>query len=166
MNWTDRLGGVLLQYAHPQPNELFPNIEDDFTTLTDRAPKKAIENGLIAAFRDENTRAFADMVVDLFTHSDAPQRAGLLMVLVPYISRESKTVLADGGLFDFPVGSLQIRPDRMMEISHEAVFLIASEAERRHRSGTIEAVSAFYAYHLAAGIPRENQRVRHRRARS
>ena len=149
MKWTDRLGGVLLQYAHARPNQLFPDIEDDFARTIERAPKDVIENGLIAAFRDENTRIFPDLVVELFTHSDAQLRAELLMVLLPYISRESKAVLADGGLFDFPFGSLHIRPDRMMEISPEAVSLMANEAEQRHRSGTIEAVSALYASHLA-----------------
>jgi hypothetical protein len=149
MRWVDQMGGVLLEYAHPQRNQLFPTIKDHFSKLVDHAPKQAIATGLAAVFRAEDTPAFAQMVVDLFEHSDALRRAGVLTVLVPYVSQESQNVLADGGLFGFPPGPMRVLPDRMMDVSPEAVFLLATEAERRHRSGTIAVVSAFYAEHPA-----------------
>lgn len=142
----DQLGGILLQYVHPKRNQLFPHIYSDFRTLAECVSPQVIANGLATLFRADDTPTFAQLVVDLFKHSDAFQRAGLLTVLLRYLGQKSQSVLADAGLVGV-AGAMNFLPDRMMEISTEAVFLITTEAEQRHRSGAISDVSGFYARH-------------------
>jgi hypothetical protein len=71
----------------------FPNVDDDFSKLAESAPKQAIANGLTAAFRADDTPAFAYMVVDLFTHFDVSQRAGFLTVWQPQSALQGKASL-------------------------------------------------------------------------
>lgn len=142
------MGGVLLSYAHPRPNQLFPNILEDFSELAKTAPAEAIAEGLSAALQSDETASFGDLVADLFLRSDADQRAGLLNILVEHISGSSKAALANAGLFGLTSYANQITLVRIMDISPEAVFAMAMEAEQRDAT-VVDRVSAFYAHHPA-----------------
>jgi hypothetical protein len=127
----NQMGGVLLSYAHPRPNQLFPNILEDFSDLAKTAPAEIIAEGLSAALQSDETASFGHLVADLFLRSDAEQRAGLLNILVEHISESSCGALANAGLFGLTSYASQISSARTMDISPEAVLVMAMEAERR-----------------------------------
>src|SRR5262245_54360108 len=95
MNRADQL----LQYAHAQRKQLFPNLLKDFQELVRRAPNEAVVQGIAAAFYAGSPESFADSVRNLFVHSDDALRAELLNTLVRSVSRETQDALSNAGLF-------------------------------------------------------------------
>ena len=141
-------GEPLSRYAHPQRNQLFPDVLDDFNDIVKRAPEEAIAQAMAAAFRTEENASFADIVADLFSYSDAELRAGVVNILVSYIGRDTKRVLSNAGLFVLDPDSRQVTEEMTTHLSAEAIGVIAAEAEQRD-SCVVDKVSAFYARHTA-----------------
>ena len=144
---TDRRD-ALAQYAHPQPNQLFPDVLDDFREVVMRAPEDAIAQGIAATLRSEGTASFAQMVAGLFLHSDGEQRAELLNILVTCIGEDTKHALRNAGLFGLDPDSGQVTAEITMQLSPEAIGGIAVEAKRRD-SVVIDRISTFYAQYSA-----------------
>jgi hypothetical protein len=139
-------GQPLSRYAHPQHNQLFPDVLDDFNNVVKRAPEDAIAQAIADAFRTDENASFAPIVADLFLHSDAELRDGLLNILMGHIGRDTKRVLSNAGLFGLDPDSRQVAEEMITQLSPEAIEIIAAEAEQRD-SCVVDQVSAFYAQH-------------------
>ena len=57
-------GERLSRYAHPQRNQLFPDVLDDFNDVVQRAPEKVIAQAMAAAFRADENTPFAPIVAN------------------------------------------------------------------------------------------------------
>jgi hypothetical protein len=139
-------GEPLSRYAHPQRNQLFPNVLDDFNEVVKRAPDEAIAQAMAAAFRTDEDASFAHIVANLFLHSDVELRAELLNILMNHIGRDTKRVLSDAGLFGLDPDSRQITEEMTTQLSPEAIGVIAAEAEQRD-SCVVDKISEFYSQH-------------------
>jgi len=144
MNFID----ILNRYAAGPPGEYPPDAGDHFDQVVQTAPPEVVSEGLADAFRAEQTPPFPDMVAQLFEHSDASQRAGLLNQILGAVG---PTALSAGGLGEL----LRHFRDGSRVSDHEADALeprqvkdIARRAEE-HNPGVIERVSEFYARHPA-----------------
>jgi hypothetical protein len=139
-------GERLSRYAHPQRNQLFPDVLDDFNDVAQRAPEKVIAQAMAAAFRADENTPFAPIVANLFRHSDAELRAALVNILVSHVGHETNRVLSNAGLFGFDPESKQVTEGTTTQLSPEAIGVVAAEAEHRD-SRIVDEVSALYARH-------------------
>jgi hypothetical protein len=139
-------GDPLSCYAHPQRNQLFPNVLDDFNDVVHRAPEDAIAQAMAAAFRTDENTSFAPIVADLFSHSDAELRAALLNILLRNIGFDTNHVLSNAGIFGLDPESRQVIEETMAQFAPEAIEFIAAEAEQRD-SRIVDEISALYARH-------------------
>src|SRR5918993_982734 len=153
MNWMSGLNDLLQQYNGVRPQEAPETVEDDFDQFTQAAPPAAVSDGLAAAFRDDNTPPFPNMLGQLFERSNGQQRASILNTL---ISALGPAVLSQilarvgqgggggaaggglGGILDSIMGGAggggaqqvpQITPEQAEQIPPEAVEQVAAEAE-------------------------------------
>src|SRR5918993_309060 len=98
MNWMSGLNDLLQQYNGVRPQEAPDTVEDDFDQLTQAAPPAAVSDGLAAAFRDDNTPPFPNMLGQLFEKSDGQQRASILNTLISALGPAVLSqILARGG---------------------------------------------------------------------
>jgi hypothetical protein len=136
----------LSRYVHPQHNQLFPDVLDDFNEVAKRAPKDVMAQAMAAAFRADEKTSFGAIVAKLFLHSDAELRAALLNMLISHVGRDTKRVLTNAGLFGLDPDSRQVSEETTAQLLPEAIGHIAAEAEQRD-SRTVDEVSALYARH-------------------
>jgi len=122
MNFID----ILNRYAASPPGRGNPqDAEDHFYQVVNNAPPEMVSEGLADTFRADETPPFADMVAQLFEHSNPHQRAGLLRHL------------RDGS---------EVSDDEADAFEPRQVKDIARRAEE-HNPSVIERVSQFYARH-------------------
>lgn len=165
MSWVNGINDLLQQYSGVQPQEAPDTVEDDFDQFAQAAPQGAVSDGLAAAFRDERTPPFPNMLGQLFERSDGQQRASILNSLIAALG---PTILSQilartggggplggntgggggglGGILDgiLKGGQTQITPEQAEQISPEAVEQVAAEAEQKDPS-IIERISDVYA---------------------
>jgi hypothetical protein len=82
MSWMSGINDLLQQYSNVQPNQAPDTVEDDFDQMAQAAPPDAVADGLSAAFRDERTPPFPNMLGQIFAQSSGQQRAGILNSLI------------------------------------------------------------------------------------
>jgi hypothetical protein len=82
MDWVSGINDLLQQYNGVRPQEAPDTVEDDFDQFTQAAPPAAVSDGLAAAFRDDNTPPFPNMLGQLFEQSNGQQRASILNTLI------------------------------------------------------------------------------------
>jgi hypothetical protein len=161
---------ILNRYASRPPDQLPDELNDDFDQVAHAAPPEVVSEGIADAFRDDQTPPFQDMVAQLFEHSDAHQRAGLLNQILGAVG---PAALSGGPLQDlfrhYRDGS-RIPDEDADRVSPAQVRDIARQA-REHNPGVIERVSSFYARHpelvrnlgrMAMGIALRNMARRSR----
>ena len=165
MNWMSGLNDLLQQYNGVRPQEAPDTVEDDFDQLTQAAPPTAVSDGLAAAFRDDNTPPFPNMLGQLFEKSNGQQRASILNTLISALGPALLSQIlarrgggagggtgggALGGILDSIMGgggaqqTPQVTPEQAEQISPEAVEQVAAEAEKQDPS-IIDRVSDIYA---------------------
>src|ERR1700739_86309 len=84
MDWMNAVEGILQRYSG-QGGGNAPAPADphgDYQQVARTAPQNVVASGISQAFRSDQTPPFPQMVADLFSHSDANQRAGLLNSLL------------------------------------------------------------------------------------
>jgi hypothetical protein len=146
----DQIGRLLQQYAGASPQQPPGSAEEDFDRFAGAAPEPALAQGVAEAFRSNETPPFAQMVSQLFAHSDGGQRVGLLNTLLGAIGPEvAQRALGPGmsGLGSL-FGGGQMTPEQASQIPPEAVEQMAAQAERQNPS-VVEWISGFYAQHPA-----------------
>jgi hypothetical protein len=145
---ASHMGGILLQYAHPQPNQLFPNIVDDFCEIARNVPSRTIAHGLAAALRADQSASFGRKVAKLFVHSNAKLRVEALNILLENSSKPSQSALATAGLFGLVPCTRQIESETTMQIAPEAISALAEESQQSDPD-VVDRIGALYAQHPA-----------------
>src|SRR5438874_6841638 len=98
---ANQLCGVLLQYASASHRQLFPNIVADFQAVANRISQEELRRGLAASLHVEP----ADVIAELFRHSDVHQRAAVLQILASYLDGGSLEFVENTGVLGFPPNS-------------------------------------------------------------
>jgi hypothetical protein len=149
MDWMNKVGGILQQYAGASATQARDNIETDFDEFANSAPQSEIADGLSAAFRSDQTPAFGQMAAQLFEQSNGSQRANILNTLLatlgPSVIGQILGQRGSSGLGGL-LGGGQVTPQQAEQIPPEEVREIAAEAEKRDPS-IIDQFSQFYAQH-------------------
>jgi hypothetical protein len=150
MSWMDKVGGLLKQYTSGSGVAAAPapDVHAHFDQVAEAAPTSTIAEGLAAAFRSNQTPAFADLVSSLFANSNGAQKAGLLNELMGSVNPAMLTQLFAGtGLAALlQGGTKQLTPEQAQQVTPEMVQQMAAHAEKTNPS-IIESCSAFYAQH-------------------
>jgi hypothetical protein len=156
MNWMDQIGGILQQYSGASPQSAPAQVHDDFDQFAQAAPPPAVADGLAAAFRDEQTPPFPQMLGQLFGRSDAPQRASILNTLVSTLGPPVVSLILSGGgggaaglgglLGGLLGGQQEVSHEVARQVPPEAVEQMAHQAEQRDPS-VIDQISNIYAEH-------------------
>jgi hypothetical protein len=118
-------------------------LRKSYRKLADTAPRPAIADALAFAFRSSGP-GFPLLCAGLFEHCNCDQRAKLLTILIPALSRAAKQELATARLAEGLTELEQVCPERTGRISYNEIRLIAAEAARSDPS-VIERVSTFYS---------------------
>lgn len=141
------LRDILTQYADRSYQHPLDNAADDFERVAVDASPEILRDGLVEAFRAEETPPFPQMVAHLFGKSDGQQRAGILNEILGSLGGGALDGLASGPLGDLVRrGGHQISPQEAERISPEQLQETVARAER-HDPGLVERASAFYAKH-------------------
>ena len=82
MDWMKQVSDVLDRYGDVNPNRPPDSVHADFDRFAQQAPPEAIQEGLSAAFRSDQTPEFAQMASQLFGRAPGYQRAGMLNALL------------------------------------------------------------------------------------
>jgi hypothetical protein len=137
---------ILNRYATQPPGQVAHEAAQHFDEVAQTAPREVVSEGLADAFRAEQTPPFADMVMQLFAHSDPQQRAGLLNRILAAVGPSVLSGGPLGDVFSHLRDGSQISDEDADRIQPQQVKEIAQRAEN-HNPGVIERVSEFYAHH-------------------
>ena len=122
------------------------NAEQEFDRTAQNAPKQEVAGGLSNLFRSGQTPPFPQLISQLFSNSDGPQRAGILS----HLMQAAGPAVASGMLGNLFGGgtpsNAQVTPEQAQQVSPEAVHDLAQHAEKNDPS-IIDRASDFYAQH-------------------
>jgi hypothetical protein len=123
----------------------------DFDEVTKQVPPEVLGDGLAQAMRSDRTPPFGDMVGQLFGHSNAQQRAGLLTQLIRSIGPGALASIAGGvlGRLGQSAGGSaqpQVSPADVSQVTPEQAREIAAAAEKQD-PGVMDKVGSYYAQH-------------------
>jgi hypothetical protein len=141
MPWREigNLGGILGRYTSFQQGMLSPSLHDDFASVLQFAPARALRFGLIETFSSPHTPSFAETLGQLYEHFDLRQRADLfntILEVAPQVRELNfiKPLLSGTRLSVLTASSLDAND----------LMRLASEAEAIN-PGIIEEVTELYA---------------------
>lgn len=160
------IGRILGQYNGATSSQYPEQVEQDFDHIAQHAPHEDMRDGLVEAFRSDQTPPFGQMVGHLFGQADTHQRTGMLNQLLGAVG---PSVLASvlgggrgmgGGMSGMGgLGALagllnqggggdgqrhELTPEQVQNLSPEQVQELAARAEQEN-PGIIEKMSGFYA---------------------
>ena len=163
MDWMKQVSDVLDRYGDVNPNRPPDSVHADFDRFAQQAPPEAIQEGLSAAFRSDQTPEFAQMASQLFGRAPGYQRAGMLnallaavgpMVLQQILARRQRgpsPAAAQGGGLGGVLGNIlrgggppHVSPEVAEQVSTQEVEEIAREAEKKDPS-VIDRISEVYS---------------------
>ena len=145
MDWTNAVGDMLQRYGGQGGGTAAAAADphQDFQQVARNAPQDVVANGLSQAFRSSQTSPFPEMLANLFAHSDANQRAGVLNRIAGMVGPGILSGLG-GGTAMPQDGS--ITPEQANQVAPGEVQQMAANAERQNPS-VVDEVSGFYAQH-------------------
>ncbi len=141
MSWMRELGGLLEQYTGATAANAPASAVDDFDRATQVAPREELADGLAESFRSPQTPPFPQMLAELFGHTGATQRAGILNTLLA----TAGPALLSGALARYGLGT-RVTPEQAAHLPPEAVAEAAAVAEQ-HDPTIVERISSVYAEH-------------------
>ena len=148
MDWKNTIEDILQRYAGNQGGTAAASADphQNFRQVAENAPPDVVANGISQAFRSDQTPPFAEMLSNLFNHTDPTQRAGLLNRLLSSLGPGALTSLPGlAGLSSIFTGK-SITPEQASQVSSAEVQQAAARAERQNPS-IIDEVSKFYSQH-------------------
>lgn len=139
------LVNLLQQYAGASASSNTGNTVQDFDHVSQHATPSHLAQGLAEAFRSDQTPAFGEMVRNLFSQSNAQQRAGLVNQLLSAAPSGLASAVA-GKLGSLLQGRSQVSPEQAEQIPPETVQELAQQAHQNDPT-IIDQVSHFYSEH-------------------
>jgi hypothetical protein len=148
MDWMNKVGGILQQYAGSAAPQAPADINQHFDNVAEAVPQHVLAQGLSEAFQSNQTPAFGQMVGSLFSRSNPEQKRGILNHLLAGAGPSAVAWLAGKGLSGLVSGSGQVTPAAAAQVSPDNVAELATQAQKQDPS-IIDSVSSFYAQHPA-----------------
>ena len=151
MDWMNMIGGLAQQMAGggaPPPGQM----EQHYDQMAQSTPLSSIAGGLAAAFRSNQTPAFAQMAAQLFGASNGTQQASLLNTLLatagPALLSGALTSGKMPGLSSLlgGGGARELTPSEVARVPAEEVQRLAEHVEK-HDPSIVDRVSEMYAQH-------------------
>jgi hypothetical protein len=147
------LGGLLQHYIGRGADQPAAEAPEHYQQVASEASAQTVSDGLVEAFRSDQTPPFAQMVAQLFDRATPDQRAGMLNQLLGGLGPAALAALMRGGVLralgvSTPAGAAAtpITPQQALAVSPTQVQQIAEHAEQ-HDPGIVEQMSDFYAKH-------------------
>ncbi len=126
---------------------LGPELGNHFDAAVQSTSSEALGQSLASMFRSTETAPFASQVSQLFSQSNADQRAGLLNQLLAAAGPALLSSSAGGVLGSLmSPGASQLTAEQAGHLSVTQVEQIAGQAERAN-PGVVDKVGHFYAQH-------------------
>lgn len=151
MDWMNMIGGLAQQLTGggaPPPGQM----EQHYDQMAQSTTTSAIANGLAAAFRSDQTPAFAQMAAQLFGASNGSQQASLLNTLLatagPALLSGALTSGKMPGLSSLlgGGGARELTPAEVAQVPAEEIQHLADHVEK-HDPSIVDRVSEIYAQH-------------------
>jgi hypothetical protein len=151
MNWMNEIANVLQNYSQNAPTDRdHETVANHFGQVAQAAPPSALADGLAAMFRSDQTPPFAQMIGQLFSNSNANQRANLLNTLLSSgAGADILSQLATSAGINLPAGlgsTAPVTPEMAEQIPPETVQEAAAHVET-HDPSIVDRVSQIYAEH-------------------
>lgn len=128
------------------PLEVGPHLERHFERVSAEASPELIGHGLAAAFRSPQTPSFAQMLENLFVHSDSLQQAELLNLMIETVGPAALTAAGGALATLLDPGARNLTTEQASAVRPEQVREIATEIERQSPE-VVDRVARFYARH-------------------
>lgn len=149
MNTNQEVDAVLQKYASMGTVQSVQQVEQDFDTISRKAPIEQVSMGLSEAMRSDQTQSFGQMVAQAFEQGEPEQRALMLNQLLQGVSadvlkllRESSVDLSAHGVTG-DGEKLQLSPEQASQISPEHIEVFADCVEKVN-PGIVDIMSFFY----------------------
>lgn len=141
------LGNLLQQHAgHVTANDP-DGVAQAFRHIAATQPQSSIAEGISTALRAGETPAFAQIVSQLYLHSDATLRTTLLNLLLDNVSPAMLEALSGSiGQLLTDNGHPQLNSEQVADITPPQVAEIASVAEQ-HNPGIVDRVATLFSRH-------------------
>ncbi len=130
--------GLLQQISSLGNETVSAQAQDQFHQIASSTPQDVLSQGLNDAFNSDKTPPFAQMVGDLFGHSNNQQKSGIIGALLGGLGAGAHPALAQAGI--------NASPDQATQLSSEQVQQIATHAQQSN-PGVVAQMSNFYAQH-------------------
>ena len=154
MDWMNVIGGLASRLgggATLPPGEM----EQHYDQMSQGTPTSMIANGLAAAFRSDQTPAFAQMAAQLFGASSGGQQASMLNTLLATAGPAVlSSVLSSGrvpGLSSLlgGGGARELTPNEVAQVPPGEIQHLAEHVEK-HDPSIVDRMSELYAQHPGA----------------
>lgn len=154
MDWMNMIGGLAQQLtggAAPQPGQM----EQHYDQMSQATPTSVIASGLAAAFRSDQTPAFAQMAAQLFGGSSGTQQASMLNTLLATAGPAVlSSLLSSGkvpGLSSLLGGGgpRELTQNEVAQVPVEEIQHLADHVEK-HDPSIVDRMSELYAEHPGA----------------
>lgn len=138
---------ILQQYAGGT-NTAPQDAHEHFETVAGNAPPQVVGEGIAEALRSDQTPPFAQMIGQLFAHSDPQQKAGVLNQLIAAVGPAVLSRIG-GGMFagaGNTATAAPVSPTQASTITPAQVEEIANHAEKADPN-IADRIGGFYAQH-------------------
>ena len=148
MDWMNVIGGLLGGGQTPSPGQM----EQHYDQMSQATPTSMIANGLAAAFRSDQTPAFAQMAAQLFGASSSGQQASMLNTLLATAGPAVlSSLLSSGSVPGLSSllgrgGSRELTPNEVAQVPPEEIQHLAEHVEK-HDPSIVDRMSELYAQH-------------------
>ena len=150
MSWMNDVANVLQNYTQSNQPPAGEEVDSHYHQVARVAAPSDLASGLAAMFHSDQTPPFAQMIGQLFSNSNGPQRANLLNTLLSsgaapgILSQLSQTA---GISLPAGLGSgTAVTPETAAQIPPAAVEQAAAQAQQ-HDPSIVDRVSEIYAQH-------------------
>ncbi len=142
MDWSDAIRDLMQagSGAGTAQAPSVPNPEQTFQQAAQQAPPQTTGQGIAEAFRSNQTPSFPEMVMNLFTHSNPEQKAGLLTRLLGSAGPGALSGLLGG------VSGAAVNPQQAAQVPPNTVQQLAERAQNGN-PGVVDEVAHFYSQH-------------------
>lgn len=149
MNTNQEVDAVLQKYASMGTVQSVQQVEQDFDTVSRKAPIEQVSMGLSEAIRSDQTSSFGKMVAQAFEQGGPDQRALMLNQLLQGVSADVLKMLRESSI-DLSAHEvskdgeqLQLSPTQAAQIEPEHIEVFANCVEKIN-PGIVDLMSFFY----------------------
>jgi len=147
MGLLDDLGSLVNQYA--AGNASSADVHSTYDKVAPAVPQSTLADGILHAFKSDQTPPFEQMVGTLFGQSNPDQKAGLLNQILGALGPNAAQALGTSGALAGIGGLLSgatVTPQQAQQVPQQTVEVLAQQAAKKNPS-IMDQAAGFYAQH-------------------